>query len=1013
MDTASPTRFDSLPRGLAVVSALAGAMLALVLAGAAIPAVGEGNLEGPGADGPGAEEPGRQATSTRDHGGETLPAAVPLEVWVELPAEAAAGPLRVSVGGAETPAGDAGRVGDGWRVVVMFDLELSEPLLLRNGAVMLAERAAELTALGPVEIVLAGDDVRTSLPPTTSAPALDEALAWIRVRESSRHLQAERRRDFAARERPTVAAAEAAAAGEREALAAHLDRLLDWAAAAAGGGPQLLLYVGGGYEADPAAFYAQALRTAGDDGAEVPPLPELPAAEELGRALSMLGWTVVAFQPPARGYTLLAGAEESDAERLERRFEEDRGLSQVAIGVDPRALRKRQKEDREVAVLADPVEPLIELTEQTGGELLVDPLALPDLAERLRGRHRLRLELDPSPAGPTPLSVVADGREVRSRRWIGSELPVPVSAARARQLLRDELEEGDFWVDAVVEPGEGGAARLTLQLEPELTASELRLTLATPAGPTGTRLTHQPLDAGAAVDGLIRMELPAALAGDGEEPLAVLVEEVRGGRRGTAFASLRAAPSPRAAAVPVLESLASRALRLLPPDSEMVMGPTVFRTLVDESAVTRVDFYLDGEVVATRAAAPFNARLDLGPLPRTRRVLAVAYGAGGGELARDSLLVNGGSGLLEVRIVEPKRGAGSAEEPLVGTVEVTADIRVPDGSRLDRVEFFWRDQLVSTRYAPPFRERVRIEPTSPRGFVRVLARLADGTSGEDVVFLNSPGPSERLEIDLVELYVVVTDGEGTPVTDLPQKRFRLLEDGKPMEIATFGDAGDLPLTVGLAIDSSASMFVKLPRVQRSAREFVRGLESRRDRAFLVGFGSRPLLARTPTSDMPQVIQALDRLTPDGQTAIWEAVAFSLVQLQGVPGKKALIVFSDGADEDPDFSYRTCLRFARTVGAPIYFILSNNEIVRTGGKGLSVRGFLGRLREITTEVGGRVFFTRVGDDLDAVYREIAEELESQYFIGYYSEEGDGREWRKLKVDVKGAGLEARTISGFYR
>ncbi len=202
-------------------------------------------------------------------------------------------------------------------------------------------------------------------------------------------------------------------------------------------------------------------------------------------------------------------------------------------------------------------------------------------------------------------------------------------------------------------------------------------------------------------------------------------------------------------------------------------------------------------------------------------------------------------------------------------------------------------------------------------------------------------------------------------------------------------------------------------MQLSAREFVRGLESRRDRAFLVGFGSKPRLARTPTTDLPQVVQALDRLSPGGQTAIWEAVAFSLVQLQGVPGKKALIVYSDGADEDPEFSYRTCLKFARTVGAPIYFILSNNEIVRTGGKGLSVRGFLGRLRELTEEVGGRVYFTRVGDDLDAVYREIAEELESQYFIGYYSKQGDGREWRKLKVDVKGSGLSARTISGFYR
>jgi hypothetical protein len=133
----------------------------------------------------------------------------------------------------------------------------------------------------------------------------------------------------------------------------------------------------------------------------------------------------------------------------------------------------------------------------------------------------------------------------------------------------------------------------------------------------------------------------------------------------------------------------------------------------------------------------------------------------------------------------------------------------------------------------------------------------------------------------------------------------------------------------------------------------------------------------------------------------------------VPGKKALIVYSDGADEDPAFSYRTCLRFARTVGAPIYFILSNNEIVRTGGKGLSVRGFLGRLRELTSEVGGRVYLTRVGEDLDEVYREIAEELRAQYFIGYYSEQGDGRAWRRLKVDVNGVGLSARTISGFFR
>ena len=948
-------------------------------------------------------------------GGALPQAAPPVELWVELPAGVdVEDDVSVSASGAEVAVTDGGSLGAGWRVVVLFDLELSEPLLLRNGAVMLAERAGELTALGPVEIVLAGDRVRRSLPPTTSAPALDEALAWIRVRESSRHLQAERRRQFAERARPTVAAAEAAATAEREALAAHLDRLLDWAADERGAGPRLLLYVGGGYEADPAAFYAEALRAAGDGGAEMSPLAALPSADEIGRALSVLGWTVVAFQPPARGDTLMAGAEESESQRLERRFEESRGLGQVAIGVNPRDLRNRNRESRRISVLADPVAPLAELAQQTGGELLTDPLRLADLSDRLRRRHRLRLQLEPPPAEPVAVRVVAGGSELKARRWVGSNLPRPVSAARVRQLLRDELDEGDFWVEAVIEPGDGGELQLTLQLEPEASATELRLTLASLGGAGGVRIAHQALDPAAAVDGAIHLTLPWSLAAVEEEPLAVLVEEAIGGRRGATIASLRTSRAPRVADAPVFETPGSRLLRLLPPESAMVMGPTLFRTLVDQRLVNRVEFYLDGELAAARATAPFSAQLDLGPLPRTRRVLAVAFGAGGGEVARDSVLVNGGSGLLEVRIVEPQAGeAGTADSPLVGPVEVTADVRVPDGARLDRVEFFWRDRLVATRYAPPFRERVQVEPSSPRGFVRVLARLADGTSGEDVVFLNSPGPSERLDIDLVELYVVVTDREGRPVTDLPADRFRLLEGGRPMEIATFGDAGDLPLTVGLAIDSSASMFVKLPRVQRSAREFVRGLESRRDRAFLVGFGSRPRLARTPTTDLPQVVQALDRLSAKGQTAIWEAVAFSLVQLQGVPGKKALIVYSDGADEDPDFSYRTCLRFARTVGAPIYFILSNNEIVRTGGKGLSVRGFLGRLRELTSEVGGRVYLTRVGDDLDAVYREIAEELRSQYFIGYYSEQGDGRAWRRLKVDVKGAGLSARTISGFFR
>jgi len=249
---------------------------------------------------------------------------------------------------------------------------------------------------------------------------------------------------------------------------------------------------------------------------------------------------------------------------------------------------------------------------------------------------------------------------------------------------------------------------------------------------------------------------------------------------------------------------------------------------------------------------------------------------------------------------------------------------------------------------------------------------------------------------------------------LERDDFSIVEEGDAQEIATFSDAGNLPLTLGLAIDSSASMFVKLPKVQEAAAGFLEGLVPNRDRAFLVGFGDEPTVHRDTTTQVDHVVRALDRLEPDGQTGIWKGIVFSLVQLQGLPGRKALVVYSDGADEDADFSYRTCLQFARKVGVPIYVILSNNEIVRTGGKSLKVAGFLDRLEKMTREVGGRVFLTRVDDDMGDVYQRIEEEIRSQYLIGYYSERSAADRWRKVEVDVPGRrGYRARTVSGVFR
>jgi Ca-activated chloride channel family protein len=368
-----------------------------------------------------------------------------------------------------------------------------------------------------------------------------------------------------------------------------------------------------------------------------------------------------------------------------------------------------------------------------------------------------------------------------------------------------------------------------------------------------------------------------------------------------------------------------------------------------------------------------------------------------------------------VRIVEPATDRTDAER-LIGPVDVEAEIRGPGARDLERVEFYWNADLVATRFGPPWRQRVIVPDSAPRGFVRVVAWLADGTAVEDVVFLNSPGAAERLDVALVELYLVVTDRDGRPVRGLEAEAFAVEEDGVRQSIATFAAAGELPLTVGLAIDASASMFVKLPRVQEAAADFVLGLLGERDKAFVVGFGSEPSLFEETTAQAAGVVRGISALRPQGKTAVWKAIVYSLVQLQGAPGRKALVVFSDGADEDEEFPYRTCLRFARRLGIPIYVIVANSEIVRTQGKSGAVRSFLDRLEGLVNAVGGRVYLRRIGDDLSTVYQEIAEELRSQYLLAYYprrSAAGDAEGWCEVEVDIDRPGLVARTLAGYYR
>ena len=961
-------------------------------------------------------------------------------------------------------------------VVVYFDLPLLSTQQVLAAASTLSDRAASLVRVGDVEVVVGDSDTRTALPPTGDPEIVSQSLAGVGTRYGGRDALVEVRTRFLEELRalagpPAGAGAprtqlqpdrldriERLAAGalleEADLLRRQRERLVTWAAEEGSLGPRhpkALILVTGGFDADPLPFYRRALAAHGlerqvADRLERPVV--LPSLDELGRVLAAYGWLTDPYvsqglghedetaPPPAAGQPPTAP---SAGETLGRP-----GLDASEAGDDQRPalitpkLGRRDKADQEKAAALPPARPdaasLVPLAAATGGEVITDPLQIETLLRQLAGRLRLDV---PAPAGePERIDVelAATGRRARNAsvrfpHWIGATPPRSVAAVRVRKLLDGARpEQGDLPVEAVfATPPRGvGEGRLTVRLgSPGVPApppgTPLRATIGIDRTEGDSLVFHREL--AVAPDGGDTFDVPVTLPEGAETRLAVLVEELPDGGSGSAFASyVQGGVGSRGgqageggasdeAADAYLPS--PRIVRLLAPGQAFVVGETTFTAVVSTPQVQRVDFLLDGKRVAARVQSPFQAVIDVGTLPERRSVEAVAYDADGQEMGRDTLVINQGGGSFRVRIVEPRAGSWSDDKPLVGPVDVEADVTAPGDARIDQVEFYWGSRLVATSYAPPYRQRVIIPADDPQGFLRVVAQLEDGATAEDVLFVNSPGTAERLDVNLVEMYVVVTDKQGHPVDDLTEDDFRVYEEGEPQTISTFRAGADLPLTVGLAIDSSASMFVKLPGVAEAASEFVRDSLDDGDRAFVVGFGGEPELVQETTGNEERLERAIAGLRPVGQTALWESLVYSLVEIQGAPGKKALVVYTDGADEDEDFSYRTALRFSRRVGVPIYIILTNNEIVRTGGKGLGVRRFLGRVEKLSEEVGGRVFIVREGADLSKVYKEIGEELRSQYLLAYYSKDLPEETWRNVKVETTRSDLKARTITGTYR
>lgn len=343
-----------------------------------------------------------------------------------------------------------------------------------------------------------------------------------------------------------------------------------------------------------------------------------------------------------------------------------------------------------------------------------------------------------------------------------------------------------------------------------------------------------------------------------------------------------------------------------------------------------------------------------------------------------------------------------------------AEVHVPDGASLDRLELFLDDRRVATLYQPPFTQLLSLPAAAGSAaasdagasYVRAVAYLADGTAAEDLAVINAADQVEKLDVRLIELSAAVFDRSGRPVSTLGAHDFAVFDGGEPQTLLRCERVRDLPLHLLFAIDTSASMAASLPQMQQAALAFLQRTMTPKDRAALLSFSDSPVLRLPFTSDLRVLGGALAGLNAERGTALYDSLVYGLSYMRGVEhGQSALLLFTDGGDHMSRLSFDEALEFARRAGIPIYAVGARVPRLDLAGRG--------RLAKLAAETGGRSFFVDSAAELDGVYAQIEDELRSRYLIAYEPSAAlRAGEFRPVEVRVAGAGLRVKTARGYY-
>lgn len=267
-------------------------------------------------------------------------------------------------------------------------------------------------------------------------------------------------------------------------------------------------------------------------------------------------------------------------------------------------------------------------------------------------------------------------------------------------------------------------------------------------------------------------------------------------------------------------------------------------------------------------------------------------------------------------------------------------------------------------------------------------------------------PVFRAGTELVDLYVTATDRNGRLVPDLRQEEFVVIDEGQVQEIILFENEVR-PVSVVIMLDTSASMTPSLDLLMAGAEQFIlRMLPD--DRARVGAFNDKIQILPEEgfTGDRDALIRELDRLQFGNPTRLYDAIAASIEALRGLDGRKVVLVFTDGEDTQREIGWRDVLEMARLDEVMIYTIGLESDYFN-GVRRVRSRPDR-RLRTFAEETGGGYFELQDTDDLGPTFTRVAQELHSQYVLGFVPPTRDGRVHEiDVRVNRRGTTARART------